>query len=690
MPDLANQVFDAAQGFVRHLEEIDRGLRRAATTVPPRPVKEQAAAHFWALVAAIDSFRGESPETGDESLPRACREILGGWLFRSRYFNRSYHKPHGYAGDFRIVEWMYDLEGYGCEDPTQPGVVNCLHHPFATVHSVGGVWERRHYFAGLLRQEHRRLGGRLRVLDVACGGSRYTRDFLSGLEDVAGVEVTLVDQDPAALAFCRAESLRPWAQRLTTLSRPIKRLAESLPCGDFDVVMSARLFDYLEAGEGRALLAHLVNLTAGAASPPSPTFTRPTRRDPSRTGSWTGRSSTAINRRWRRSSQTRRGCRHLCWRTGRSSTPWRDVRAPGFRSMSCVTKGRAMPSPESESGDAARDGDRHLPPADGARCQESQGGVDDSDTPPPVGRPGLRSVPPQLYQLRPGRWLRDLLIDWVINLAAFFVTAAVHSVWLVPAVSLIIGARLHALALLGHDATHRLAFRSRRLNELVGEVFIAWPLLLVIDHGYRPWHFLHHRSLGTGDDPELSYRALRPYAGAATWWKIALYFVLDMLGFGVVGPARFLWAVFPWGWPRRMVGPVALWAAFLAVTVWCGSSWVFGLWAWSILTGFWAVFRVRTWTEHAALPANGKEMPHRFLAGWLTRFLFFPHNTYCHYEHHKWPQVPYYNLPALWALDRAKPVKPLLDLFPKAPPDATQTTQRGGSHGPAHRRQPHS
>jgi 2-polyprenyl-3-methyl-5-hydroxy-6-metoxy-1,4-benzoquinol methylase len=256
MQDHSNQVLDAARGFVRHLEEIDRGLRRTATTVPPEEVKGRAAASFWALVRTIDSLRRECPGADDEPLRRACREVVGGWLFRSRYFNRSYCKPHGYAGDFRMVEWMYDLEGDRCEDPTQPGVVNCLDHLFATVHSVRSVWERRHYFARLLGEEHRRRGGRLRVLDVACGGSRYTRDFLSG------VEVTLVDQDAAALAFCRTVSLSRWAPRLTTLALPIKRLAESLPAGEFDVVISAGLFDYLETGPGRALVAHLVGLTA--------------------------------------------------------------------------------------------------------------------------------------------------------------------------------------------------------------------------------------------------------------------------------------------------------------------------------------------------------------------------------------------------------------------------------------------
>jgi SAM-dependent methyltransferase len=189
------------------------------------------------------------------------RRIVGPWLDRSRHFNRSYHKPHGYAGDYRMVEWMYDLEGDPCADPTQPAIVNCLDYVFATVHSVRGVWERRHNFARLLAEEHRRHG-RLRLLDVACGGARYTRDFLEGLPDAGDVEVTLVDQDPAALAFCRTVSLAPWADRLTTLSLPVTRLAEAVPAGAFDVVLSAGLFDYLDDGPARALLAHMAALTA--------------------------------------------------------------------------------------------------------------------------------------------------------------------------------------------------------------------------------------------------------------------------------------------------------------------------------------------------------------------------------------------------------------------------------------------
>ena len=275
------------------------------------------------------------------------------------------------------------------------------------------------------------------------------------------------------------------------------------------------------------------------------------------------------------------------------------------------------------------------------------------------------SAPKELYKLRPHVWVGDMLLDWGIIIAAFFVFDRFPYWWMVPPLSLVIGARLHALGLLAHDATHRTAFRSRRLNELFGEVIVAWPLLIVIDEGYRPWHFDHHRHLGTEDDPELeSYRAKSPYDKQVTWTKVWLFFVYDMLGLGLPGLIKFSAAIYPLKQPWRIIGPVTLWTCFFLVTFFYHATWIFWLYTWSLISGFWAVFRVRTWTEHVGVELRGKESSHRFMSGPVGRFLFFPHNTWCHYEHHKWPQIPYYNLPALREADTSRPVQPVGELFP--------------------------
>lgn len=272
----------------------------------------------------------------------------------------------------------------------------------------------------------------------------------------------------------------------------------------------------------------------------------------------------------------------------------------------------------------------------------------------------------QLYRLRSSIWIRDAAFDWLVIAATLYAINIIGFVLAWPIGILIIGARQHALALLGHDAAHRLAFKNRRFNDLIGNVLVAWPLFVVLG-GYRPWHFEHHRRLGTADDPELHYRAFRPYEGRASWTKICRVFIFDLLGFGAPDLIVFMKEIFPYRRPITFLGPVATWGVFAAITFYLAAPWVFFVWAASLLTGFWAVFRMRSWAEHIAVPEPwnlGKENTHRLSAGWLTRFLFFPHNTYCHYEHHKCPQVPYYNLPALRDSMSARTVVPMRRLFP--------------------------
>jgi len=161
------------------------------------------------------------------------------------------------AGDFMMVEWMYELENDSCADPYQPGIVNCLDGLMKTVHSVVSVWERRAWFARLLRDEHERRGGQLSVLDLAAGGARYLRDFLGSMSFPNQVRVTVVDQDAAAVEFCRRRSLAPWSSQIRFECAPIRDFTSYVPTAPFDVILSAGLFDYLDGTTATALLRQM-------------------------------------------------------------------------------------------------------------------------------------------------------------------------------------------------------------------------------------------------------------------------------------------------------------------------------------------------------------------------------------------------------------------------------------------------
>lgn len=100
---------------------------------------------------------------------------------------------------------------------------------------------------------------------------------------------------------------------------------------------------------------------------------------------------------------------------------------------------------------------------------------------------------------------------------------------------------------------------------------------MVLEGGYRQSYFDHHRQLGTPRDPELAYRSLEPYRAPVSNKKIIAWFLLDLACYGIT----------------------------------------------ALLTGFWAVFRIRSWFEHVGLERAGKEGTHRFVANPALRFLFF-------------------------------------------------------------------
>jgi SAM-dependent methyltransferase len=118
------------------------------------------------------------------------------------------------------------------------------------------------WFEDLLQQEHRRCPAGLRILDVAAGGARYVRDFLAGLPTASGVDVTLIDQDPAATAFCQGWSSSAREAQVRSYTLAISRLGGELADREFDVVLSAGLFDYLNDATARTLLEQLSSLLA--------------------------------------------------------------------------------------------------------------------------------------------------------------------------------------------------------------------------------------------------------------------------------------------------------------------------------------------------------------------------------------------------------------------------------------------
>jgi fatty acid desaturase len=71
-------------------------------------------------------------------------------------------------------------------------------------------------------------------------------------------------------------------------------------------------------------------------------------------------------------------------------------------------------------------------------------------------------------------WLRDLLLDWLLIFLA--IAIGLNFWYLIPVSIFIIGNRQHALAILGHDATHKLVSKNNRINYMLGNFLCYAPL----------------------------------------------------------------------------------------------------------------------------------------------------------------------------------------------------------------------
>lgn len=263
----------AARSFAAVLRKVDRAARRACRTIPAEA--ERRAIRDAFLGGLAPALLAAEARLDDDALAAAQREvstILNPWMLRSGFWARCIVKPHGYAGDYRTLELLYDLELSDCAEPTQPAVVNALDGLARSVAGVRAAWERRRWFAEMIESAvTRRDGCAVSVLDVACGGSRYLRDVLGRVSPVA-IEATFLDQDAAALAFVRSWLPAPALACATFLGGSARRLqrlvgaaAQSGGSG-YDVVIATGLFDYLGDAAARALLAEMVSVARPGAT----------------------------------------------------------------------------------------------------------------------------------------------------------------------------------------------------------------------------------------------------------------------------------------------------------------------------------------------------------------------------------------------------------------------------------------
>lgn len=262
-----------------------------------------------------------------------------------------------------------------------------------------------------------------------------------------------------------------------------------------------------------------------------------------------------------------------------------------------------------------------------------------------------------------GGWL--ILHCWGVIALALAVFAAWPNPLTFFLAVIIIGSRQLGLAILMHEAAHAALFKTKALNEFVGEWLCGRPILADMFE-YRSYHLKHHRYTQTENDPDLKLSAPFPTTKASMQRKL-IRDITGQTGFR----QRSQQIMFAFKMAGEVEGEISsqdlaqafagsvLGRALIANVVIFASMWTFGAWWWwlafwalPLLTWFQLVLRVRNIAEHGVVEKCDDPLRNvrTTKAGPLMRLILAPYYVNYHLEHHLVMHVPCHRLPKLHAM----------------------------------------
>ena len=268
-------------------------------------------------------------------------------------------------------------------------------------------------------------------------------------------------------------------------------------------------------------------------------------------------------------------------------------------------------------------------------------------------------------------WL-TLLVDYGLIAGSMVMVAHAPNVLTVVLALLIIGTRQLGLAVVMHESAHRTLFRSRKLNDFVGNWLAAYPLYLSADM-YRAHHLEHHSKTWSEGDPDLALATPFPVTKASMMRKVARdlsgitglkqlvgtsYLIIQVCR-GKTVDAGTLPLRLRRGPALRMVAGTLVTNLLLFGMLWAiGHPMLYLLWLGAWLTTNKLVARIRSIAEHAVVPDPSDPIgqTRTVRAGWLERLFIAPNRVQYHLEHHLLMTVPHYNLPRFHEMLRKRGV----------------------------------
>lgn len=158
----------------------------------------------------------------------------------------AYNKPHGYSGDFEVIDRIYNHYVAGPKNLAKWD--NFFHQQHAPI----AVRNRKDYFHGLLNG-FRMSKNQVRVMKIGIGPGRSMYEWLVQNPDSAMI-FDCIDIDAKAIAYAK-ELNHNFLDRITFTHKNCLRYR---PIGQYDLIWSAGVFDYFDDKMFKKMLERLL------------------------------------------------------------------------------------------------------------------------------------------------------------------------------------------------------------------------------------------------------------------------------------------------------------------------------------------------------------------------------------------------------------------------------------------------
>lgn len=187
---------------------------------------------------------------------RQCREHrLLGMIHEDPFTGRAFRKPRGYAGDAELLDLIYGPEELWAKPQATPLGMNIYQYT-SSAPAAEGVRARRGFIADLIDGLAGKSPG-LDILAVAAGHLREASLTAAVRRRRIGRFVAL-DADALSLAEVK-RAYGPYG--VETVAAPFSQLITGrVTLGQFDLVYSTGLYDYLSVSTGRRLVRTMFDM----------------------------------------------------------------------------------------------------------------------------------------------------------------------------------------------------------------------------------------------------------------------------------------------------------------------------------------------------------------------------------------------------------------------------------------------